>query len=104
MSGATHIKLTGSVGVAQAERLFESARQALLAGDAVVFDCDETRDIDAAILQLMFATQRAASENELSAQLVNASESLKKSIQRYGASELLSGTDLIQSSLESESN
>ncbi len=89
MGNTTNIKLTGSVGVAQAEKLCDTVKKAVAAQEAIEFDCAETHDIDAAILQLMFATSAAATQNKVRVELKNVSETLRKSIEKSGASELL---------------
>jgi anti-anti-sigma regulatory factor len=104
MSRTTTIKLTGSVGVAQVGALRDTAREALLAGEAVVFDCGELRDVDASILQLMFATRGAAAEQQLSMDLAGVSDALAKSIENYGASAVLTPSESLRPTPESALN
>ncbi|OYP39138.1 lipid asymmetry maintenance protein MlaB [Rhodopirellula sp. MGV] len=84
-----NIPLVGSIGVAQAEQLHASIREALQSGDKLQLDFTEARDVDASILQLLIAAQAACEESDKSIEWIGVSEQLANSLKRAGAEELL---------------
>ena len=89
MVAAEKISLSGSVGVAQAADVYSSVQTGIAGGNAVEFNLADVRDIDASILQLFIAAQKAAAEHGTEALLTDLPESIVRSFASHGASILL---------------
>ena len=92
-SESTGIPLSGSVGVAQVAELYATVTEACATEPVIAFDCSETRDIDASIVQLLLASQAAAEEKGSKMEIRGASETLAKLLEEYGLGESLSHGD-----------
>ena len=86
-SATTTIDLSGSHSVADASRIHEQVKSAVTSGDQVQFDCQETLNIDASILQIMLAAKQALT-GELFAGATT-SDNLTSILNRAGTETLL---------------
>ncbi|MEL6107963.1 MAG: STAS domain-containing protein [Planctomycetota bacterium] len=88
-SELTGIPLAGSVGVAQVAELYATVTEVCATEAVIAFDCSETRDIDASIVQLLLAVQAAAEQKGSKMELRGASDTLAELFGEYGLGDCL---------------
>ena len=92
-SELTGIPLAGSVGVAQVAELYATVAEACATEAVIAFECSETRDIDASIVQLLLAVQAAAEQKGSKMELRGASDTLAKLFGDYGLGDCLTAAE-----------
>ncbi|MEO1528050.1 MAG: STAS domain-containing protein [Planctomycetota bacterium] len=83
-SELTAIPLSGSVGVAHVAELYATVTEACGTESAIAFDCTETRDIDASIVQVLLAVKALADEKGRDVEFLGPSETFSNLLTEYG--------------------
>ena len=95
------IPLAGSVGVAQVEQLHATVKNSVESQEPIALDFSEVRDIDASILQLMLAMQKASRDSAAQAEFTGFSDAFAEMLRSNGAEKLMAGEGEAE---EAESN